>query len=48
MMSDNQIKRLMKTHFKDAPLDGYLDFESNEIAYIEDGTFDHITSTGYL
>lgn len=43
-MSGNKIKRLLKRHFENTQLDDEVSFASNEIAYIEDGTFDHITA----
>ena len=43
-LDSNHIRRLLKVHFKDCPLSNSLFLQSNEIAYIEDGTLNHITS----
>lgn len=37
----------MKTNFEDSPLGYTANFANNEISYIEDGTFDHVTSITY-
>ena len=47
-LSDNNIARLMVTHFEDNPLTSRLYLHNNDLSYIEDGTFDHIGSIGYL
>ena len=43
-LNNNAIKRVLATHFEDNPLAGTLNFASNDIAFIEDGTFDHVTT----
>ena len=47
-LHNNVIMRLMKTQFEENPLTGRLLFSSNNIGYIEPGTFDHIASNSYL
>ncbi|XP_060555809.1 uncharacterized protein LOC132716530 [Ruditapes philippinarum] len=43
-MAFNNIPQLLKSHFTNCPLSGDILFNDNDIGYIEDGTFDHVTS----
>ncbi|XP_045176442.2 leucine-rich repeat-containing protein 15-like [Mercenaria mercenaria] len=43
-MAYNNIAQLLKSHFENCPLSGDILFNDNDIGYIEDGTFDHVTS----
>ncbi|XP_052242642.1 uncharacterized protein LOC127852727 [Dreissena polymorpha] len=43
-ISYNNIAQLKKVHFRNCPLSGHVSFYSNDIGWIEDGTFDHVTS----
>ena len=43
-LSNNDIKRIDAVYFRDCPLGGSLSLANNDIAYIEDGTFAHVTS----
>lgn len=47
-LSSNNIAQLKKVHFKDCPLSGDVSFSNNDIGWIEDGTFAHVTSTGSM
>ena len=47
-LSNNQIARIVKLHFQDSPLSGDIYLQNNAIAYIEPGSFSHVTSTGDL
>ena len=42
-MAFNNIPQLLKSHFENCPLSGDILFNNNDIGYIEDGTFDHVT-----
>jgi len=47
-LSNNKIAQIKKVHFEDCPLSSGLYLSSNEIGWIEDGSLDHVTSTGTL
>ena len=47
-LNNNQIARIVKPHFQDSPLSGNIYLQNNAIAYIEPGSFSHVTSTGDL
>lgn len=42
-MAYNNIPQLLKSHFQNCPLAGDILFNDNDIGYIEDGTFAHVT-----
>jgi len=40
----NNIAQLLKSHFTNSPLNGDILLNDNDIGYIEDGTFAHVTA----
>jgi hypothetical protein len=47
-LSNNNIAQLKKNFFEDAPLNGNFSAANNDIGWIEDGTFAHISSMNLL
>ena len=47
-MNSNNIAQLVKAHFTNCPLTGEVSFGSNDIGWIEPGTFAHLTTIGSL
>ncbi|XP_063418986.1 protein artichoke-like [Mytilus trossulus] len=47
-LSSNTITQIKKVHFKNCPLTSGLYLSSNEIGWIEDGSLNHVTSSGTL
>ena len=44
----NTIPLILKSHFQNCPLAGFILLNNNDIGYIEDGTFEHVTELTYL
>ena len=47
-LTGNLIARILRVHFADCPLSSNIYLGSNDITYIEDGSFAHVTSTGEM
>ena len=47
-MQGNNIPQLLKSHFANCQLSGNIYFQNNDIGWIEDGTFDHLTGVNRL
>ena len=47
-LSYNKIRQIKKRHFQNSPLTSSLYLARNEIGWIEDGTFNHVASSGTL
>jgi len=47
-LSYNKIRQIKKKHFQNCPLTSRLYLASNEIGWIEDGTLNHVVSSGTL